>query len=78
MRYKNGAELEMERMQRIGDRMAKARKESGYCTHGWLQGPPGPVGKPTTVATCLHCGATWPTIEDAYAANKEAMRNLPR
>jgi len=67
----------MERMQRIGDRIGKARK-AGYCTHGWLQGPPGPPDKPTKVATCLHCGAIWPTMDEAYAANKEAMRNLPR
>ena len=76
MRYKNGAELEMERMQRIGNRIGAAKKLS-YCTHGWLQGPPGPVGKPTTVVTCNDCGAVFPDFDAAYAANKEAMRNLP-
>lgn len=77
MRYKNAAELEMERMQRIGDRIGRA-KAAGYCTHGWLQGPPGPASKPTNIVTCLDCGATWPTIEEAHAANKQAMRDLPR
>ena len=75
MRYKNAAELEMERMERLGAKIAKARK-AGHCTHGWLQGPPGPAGKPTTVVTCLHCGATFPDFGAAYAANREAMDAL--
>ena len=77
MRYKNHAELEMERMQRIGDRIGRA-KAQGYCTHGWLQGPPGPANKPTKVVTCLDCGTIFQTMDEAYAANKAAMRGLPK
>lgn len=73
MRYKNGAELEMERMQRIGDRIGRA-KAKGYCTHGWAQGTPGADGP----VKCLDCGATWATSAEHHAANREAMNNLPR
>lgn len=73
MRYKNAAELMDERMHRIGDRIGRA-KATGYCTHGWQQGTPGKDGP----VRCLDCGATWATQDEAYAANKDAMRNLPR
>ncbi len=71
MRYKNAAELEGERMQRLGDKIAAARKR-GICTHGWAQGTPGADGP----VKCLDCGATWATSEEHHAANKAAYRAL--
>lgn len=54
------ADLEMASLQEAGNTIARLRKR-GICTHGWIQGPPGPASKPTTVWTCHHCGKTWPT-----------------
>ena len=75
MRYKNSAEREWDRMVLLGNKISAA-KARGVCTHGWIQGPPGPAGRPTTIATCLDCGQTWPTVEEAYAANRAAIDNL--
>ena len=75
MRYKNAADLEQERMERLGDKISAARKR-GVCSHGWLQGPPGPVGKPTSVVTCHDCGAVFPDFETAYAANRKVIDGL--
>ena len=72
MRYKNAAELEGERMQRLGNKISAARKR-GICTHGWLQGTPGNDDGPVK---CLHCGAMFQGFTAAYAANREAIDNL--
>ena len=66
------ADLEMAELTAGARREARLRK-AGNCAHGWLQGPPGPVGKPTAVVTCLHCGQVFADFEDAYAARKEAL-----
>lgn len=66
------ADIEMADLQAAANREARLRKR-GICTHGWLQGPPGPPDAPTTVATCLHCGQTWPTIDDAHEARRAAL-----
>lgn len=71
MRYKNNAELEMERMQKLGDKIFAAKK-LGICSHGWVQGTPGANGP----VKCLDCGATWATDEDHYAANRAAMNDI--
>lgn len=55
-----------------GNRIADLRKQ-GICTHGWLQGPPGPIGTPGK-ATCLHCGEVFPSTDAAHAAGRAAMR----
>lgn len=66
MRYKNAAEYETERMNRLADHIAHAL-DDGYCCHTALHG-----------TTCDYCGTVFKTFEDAMAASAEAMRKLPR
>lgn len=66
------ADLEMAELT-AGARQEARLKKKGICTHGWLQGPPGPPNKPTSVCTCLHCGKVWPTVEDAHEERREIL-----
>jgi len=68
----NAADIEMAQLQAAANHESRLKKR-GICTHGWLQGPPGPVNKPTNICTCLHCGKTWPTVEDAYKERRELL-----
>ena len=61
------ADFEMRELEASAARQS-ARAKLGICSHGWLQGPPGPIGKPTKLWTCNHCGQTWKTEEEAHAA----------
>lgn len=54
------ADFEMRDLQAAAARDARLRK-AGRCTHSWYQDPPGPPSAPTSVYTCHHCGATFPT-----------------
>jgi hypothetical protein len=66
------ADIEMATLQERANLESRLRKK-GICTHGWIQGPPGPVGKPTTVATCNHCNKVWPTVEAAHEERAEIL-----
>jgi len=66
------ADLEMAGLQATANREARLRRK-GICSHGWLQCPPGPPDKPTTVVTCLHCGQVFKTEAEAYEAKREAL-----
>lgn len=70
-RNPNAAQAKLEA---AGRKIAELRAR-GICTHGWLQGPPGPKDKPTTVVTCLDCGKVWKTLAEAYAAGRQARDN---
>ena len=48
-----------------------ARKK--ICSHGWLQGPPGPPGKPTNVVTCHYCGKVFADFDEAYTERAELL-----
>lgn len=61
-------------LERKGRKIAALRAR-GICTHGWLQGPPGPASAPCSDVTCLHCGAKWATMAEAYAAGRKAMES---
>jgi len=61
------ADFELRELEASAARQA-ARARKGICSHGWLQGPPGPAHKPTKVWTCNHCGATWKTEAEADSA----------
>ena len=65
------ADLEMAELQALANREARLRAR-GLCTHGWLQGPPGPPNHPTQVVTCLDCGQVFPSFEAAHSA-REAL-----
>lgn len=49
------ADFEMRSLQAQARRDAALRKK-GICTHGWVQGPPGPESEPRTNWKCLDCG----------------------
>jgi hypothetical protein len=66
------ADIEMRDLQASANRETRLRRQ-GICTHGWLQCPPGPASKPTKVVTCLHCGQTWATEDEAHEARREAL-----
>lgn len=68
----NDADIEMAELQAGADLESHLCK-NGICTHGRLQGPPGPKSKPTNVCTCLHCGKTWPTTEEAHEERQEIL-----
>ena len=72
MRYKNHAELEIERMQRIGNALAAAKRR-GVCSHGWTQGQPGAGDGPVQ---CLDCDARFPDQAAAHAAHKAVISSL--
>lgn len=50
-------------------------RKRGICTHGWIQGPPGPPNAPTTVWTCNYCGKVFPTEQAIHAARNSALHS---
>jgi hypothetical protein len=66
------ADLEMAELTASAKRETRLRR-AGICAHGWLQGPPGPDHKPTSVVTCLDCGAVFASEADAHEARREAL-----
>src|SRR5262245_18390491 len=66
------ADIEMAELQEVADRSARLRKR-GICTHGWLQGPPGPPSAPRTDCICHHCGKTWPTVDEAIEEGRRLL-----
>ena len=60
-------------LEAAGNKVAELRKR-GICTHGWLKGPPGPIGT-AGEAKCLHCGGVFPSTDAAYEAGRKAMRS---
>ena len=64
------ADIEMADLQREAGRLARLRK-LGFCGHGWVQGPPGPVRKPTSVWTCLDCGKVFETEAELIEDGRE-------
>lgn len=68
------SDLEMRELQARADRVAWLRAHV-ICDHGWTSGPPGSILKPTTVWTCLHCGAEFQTEAELEGA-QEAAREM--
>lgn len=59
------ADLEAAALNEAANRETRLKRR-GICAHGWLQGPPGPKHAPTKVCTCLDCGKTWATTDEAH------------
>ena len=66
------ADIEMAELTAAANRESRLRKR-GICTHGWIQGPPGPWNKPTKVWTCLHCGKVFQSEEDLMENRRELL-----
>lgn len=65
------ADIEMAELTAAANKESRLRKR-GICAHGWIQGPPGPWNKPTTVWTCQDCGKVFQSENDLM----EERRNL--
>ena len=66
------ADLEMAELTASANRISRLRKR-GICTHGWVQGPPGPAGKPTSIWTCHDCGKTFQSEAELDEARAELL-----